>query len=59
MALIPQIEPSSAIRGPTFEFDFKTWRPVACTMGIRSPGFSHVVKGGSGTRSSAADQSDH
>ena len=38
---------AGAIRGPSFVFDFETWRPVGCTMGIRGFEFSCVVKGGS------------
>jgi hypothetical protein len=38
---------AGAIRGPSFAFDFETWRPVVCTMGIHGSGCSCVVKDGS------------
>ena len=38
---------AGVIRGPSFAYEFETWRPAGCTMGIRGSGFFCVVKGGS------------
>ena len=43
----PTVTGAGVIRGPSFAYDFETWRPVGCSSDIRGSGCSCVGKGGS------------
>ena len=43
----PTVTGAGVIRGPSFAYDFETWRPVGCSSDIRDSGCCCVVKDGS------------
>jgi hypothetical protein len=43
----PTVTGAGVIRGPSFAYDFETWRPVGCSSDIRDSGCCCVGKDGS------------